>query len=114
MLETAAVHYCVGTLEDRVVAKWRFPENSDLRGDEFPEPFESAIAACRSEASSGIEGEADPLAGDLSAVEGKSSDIKRHVGQIVIVPRHEVVDAGRWIHSGRNAPRRLGPHGDAS
>src|SRR5258705_2577212 len=110
MLESAVIHNGIGALEDRVVTKRSFTEHSAWSRDDFAEPFERGIPTGGSKRSRWIGREPDPFAGDLSAVDGKSSNVERHVGQIVIVRRHEIVGPGRRIHSRRNAPRWLGSH----
>src|SRR5258705_13710467 len=107
MLESAVIHNGIGALEDRVVAKRSFTEHSDLSRDDFTEPFERAIPTGGSKRGRWIGREPDPFAGDLSAVDGKSSNVERHVGQVLIVRRHEIVGPGCRIYSRRKAPRWL-------
>src|SRR5438874_2675578 len=111
MLQSTVVHEGVRSLEDRVIAEWSFTEDGGVRSEDFLQPAESPIASCGGETRSGIEGEANPLCCHESAIERKSSDVKRVIGQVMIVRSGESVCAGCRIHSCCDAPGRLGADG---
>src|SRR5215208_7166665 len=113
MLEAAAIYDGVRALEESVVPERSVTKDGDLRRNEFPQPREGSIPPCRCKAGGRIKSETNPLTRDLSAVDRKSADIERHVGQIVVVASLKVVDAGRWIHASRHAPGRLGTNADS-
>src|SRR5205814_7624243 len=108
VLEASAIDVCVGSLEDGVVAERRLAENGDVSGKDFPQPAKSAIPSRCRKARRWVERYTNPFTGNLGAVDRKSPDVKRHVGQVVIVRRSKVVGAGSRIHPGRDAPRALG------
>src|SRR3982074_3799772 len=113
MLEASPVHERIRALEERVVAKWRFAENRDLGGNELLQPPECPIRAGGCEAGRGIPGETYPTIRYPGRVDGESPDVEGHVGEVVIVFGDEVDGSRGWIHPGRHAPCRLGPHGYA-